>query len=118
MKREILMIKAKLMMGAEGLPPALKPLDAEFAFDDIAAQGIMIDEGSTAAGLTHVTVTINCRRPPRFYVDFEKRGGLKERNGFGRRERDTKRRATAMDFAVSTLVSGLLAERGIGVAHA
>ncbi|ORY35716.1 RNA dependent RNA polymerase-domain-containing protein [Naematelia encephala] len=109
--REVLHIKASLEIDPKNIPPALRPLDAELSFDDIASQGIVIeatnrnDVSFHGAPRKHVTVTVTTRRPPRFFTEFERNDELL---GMGHeRERTGKlpyrRRATAMDFATSTV---------------
>lgn len=105
--RETLYIKARLMgLSPDDLPAALRPIDAELSFDDIAAQGIRIDQvpksirlrnGTTEEG-HEVTVTISIRRPPKFYTEFEAHDKLLgSKNG----RQPARRRATAMDFVIS-----------------
>ena len=108
-QRELLVIKSQLQLQSTPLPPALRPVDAELAFDDIPSQGIRLDHvpkqvrdrnGNLVAGYK-VTVTVSCRRPPKFYTEFEQTDDL-----LGRDQRDPKkgpyrRRATAMDFTTS-----------------
>lgn len=111
-KREHLVIKAELVMPKENLPPALRPLDAEVAFDDIVSQGVNIRHKEIpSAGRQQkqyeVTFTVTCRRPPKFYTEFEASGSLKgsinEERGRGRMP--VRRRATAIDFAITGVVS-------------
>jgi len=109
--RELLVIKAHLVMPEESLPPALRPLDAELAFDDIVSQGLHIvhkeivpQPGRHRVLERHyeVTVTVTCRRPPRFFTAFEQNDALEDmRDG---RKMPYRRRATAMDFAITGVV--------------
>lgn len=95
---EAIHMKSVLKINSALLPPALRPLDAELAFDDVASQGIMIDN-QRVGDRHHVIVTISVRRPPKFFIPFEGQG-------FGREvSRMHRRRATAMDFAASGVVS-------------
>lgn len=96
---EKILMKSNMKIDVSKLPPALKPMYAELAFDDIAAQGIMIDEKESGPDRYNVIVTISTRRPPKFFIPFEGQG-------FGRElTRMHRRRATAMDFAISGVVS-------------
>ncbi|WVQ95053.1 hypothetical protein IAU59_002145 [Kwoniella sp. CBS 9459] len=107
-KREALMIRAEMMLPAQHLPPALNPLDAELSFDDITSHGIYITR-EYSSGVSTVTVTVSCRRPPKFRMLFEAHDqvrGLRDNEPF-------RRRATAMDFAISGV-----AERDAGSIHA
>ena len=110
--REYLVIKATLAMPVQSLPPALRPLDAELCFDDIAAQGIHIadrpilpkhDAQGKIESQFEVTLTVTSRRPPKFHVGFEPDDDTREAHIRGQRV-PTKRRATAMDFAISGVV--------------
>ena len=108
-QRELFVIKANLELDKTHVPPALRPLDAELAFDDIASQGIHIVDHEITRGpqrLFEVTVTVTCRRPPRFYSEFEMREDMMR--GGGRTPH--RRRATAMDFAISGVVSDMAGE--------
>lgn len=99
---EFLVVRAKLMLNTEAIPPALRPLDAEISFDDITAGGIsIVEERLNKPGQTgwEVTVTVSCKRPPRFYSEFENSHDLKHAKF------ENRRRATAMDFALTNLVS-------------
>jgi RNA-dependent RNA polymerase len=104
---ENLLMKARMEIDAHKLPPALRPLDAELSFDDIASQGIMIDEkclnptAQTHAQMFSVTITISTRRPPWFFIPWE---GL----DYGQSTRLHRRRSTAMDFAISGVVRTVL----------
>jgi RNA-dependent RNA polymerase len=105
---EILLVRAKFMLEESALPPALRPLDAEIAFDDILPGGISIgEEKSNQPGKPawQVTVTISCRRPPRFFTEFEDSASLTNPRT------ENRRRATAMDFALTNLVSGYVFTR-------
>lgn len=105
--RETLYIKARLMgLSPDDLPAALRPIDAELSFDDIAAHGIRIDQVPKSVRLRNqmiedgheVTVTISIRRPPKFYTEFEAHDQLLgPKNG----RQPARRRATAMDFVIS-----------------
>jgi RNA-dependent RNA polymerase len=102
---EILVIRAKLMLDQKSLPPALRPLDCEISFDDIIRGGIsIVEEKFTKPGFTgwQVTVTVSCKRPPRYFTEFENSQELK------RNQSENRRRATAMDFAQTNIVLSLL----------
>jgi RNA-dependent RNA polymerase len=111
-RREQIHIKAKLFIDDTHLPPALRPLDAELSFEDIANQGVHIvykpvpplDLKPGRGKESEVTVTITCRRPPRFYTAFEARDEMFQ-SGRGDRV-PYRRRATAMDFATTGQVRG------------
>jgi RNA-dependent RNA polymerase len=97
---EYLVVRAKLMLIAEAIPPALRPLDAEISFDDITAGGIsIVEERKPGQSGWEVTVTVSCKRPPRFYTEFENSHELQHARF------ENRRRATAMDFALTNLVS-------------
>lgn len=101
---EIILLRAKFMLEERVLPPALRPLDAEIAFDDILPGGISFIEErmrDTAKPAWQVTVTISCRRPPRFFTEFEDAARLARQNT------ENRRRVTAMDFALTNLASRL-----------
>lgn len=113
--RELLVIKATLAMSRDSLPYALRPLDAELSFDDIAAQGIHIvhreippppSRRGKVDAQYEVTVTVTCRRPPKFFTEFENEKQL------GRSAADPRlpyrRRATAMDFAITPVVRAFM----------
>ena len=109
-KRELLLIKATLVLPSESLPPALRPLDAELSFDDIASQGIRVhhvrpNNPHTGAVNFQVTVTVTCRRPPKFYTAFEPTREMRLQKS---RRLPWRRRTTAMDFAISGVVRGCL----------
>ena len=117
-QRELLLIRAKLDMPDEYIPLALRPLDAELSFDDIVSQGIHIahkevwnppSRHTKAETEFEVTVTVTCRRPPRFFTEFETNDDVDEDDdmyeGRGRTRRTFRRRATAMDFAITGVVS-------------
>jgi RNA-dependent RNA polymerase len=94
---ETIHMKSVMKINSALLPPALRPLDAELAFDDVASQGIIIDD-KRVGDRHHVIVTISVRRPPKYFIPLEG-------PGFGREMyRMHRRRATAMDFAVSGVV--------------
>jgi len=101
---ENILMKARMKIEASKLPPALRPMDAELSFDDIASQGIMIDErclnptASATSQMFSVTITISTRRPPRFQIPWEG-------PDHGYSTRLHRRRSTAMDFAISGIVS-------------
>ncbi|WWD19157.1 hypothetical protein CI109_103615 [Kwoniella shandongensis] len=110
LRRELLVIKAEMKlppMVKNQLPPALAPLDAELSFDDITSHGIHIRAEPVHMGIgqngmvtseLRVTVTVSCRRPPKFYTVFEANDQLLQgRNG----KTPYRRRATMMDFASS-----------------
>ncbi|OCF31540.1 RNA-dependent RNA polymerase 1 [Kwoniella heveanensis BCC8398] len=95
-KREALMIRAEMLLPPQHLPPALNPLDAELSFDDITSHGMYITR-QYQGGVSTVTVTVSCRRPPKFrmiFEDSEKLRGIRDKEPY-------RRRATAMDFAIS-----------------
>jgi len=107
--REVLVIKSRLNFGGgmqeASIPPALRPLDAELSFEDISAEGVNFTQREMAPDSQWylVTVTINCRRPPRFYVAFQA-----SENMFSNAEQrriPPRRRATVMDFANTPVVS-------------
>jgi len=106
-ERELLALKATFLVESK-LPPAMSPLDAELPFDDITSQGIHIHEGpydpSDYNGRRQVTVTISCKRPPKFKIQFQDPDDPCYDERYA-----TKRRATAMDFALTDAVS-LLSE--------
>ncbi|WVF67576.1 hypothetical protein IAT40_002334 [Kwoniella sp. CBS 6097] len=95
-KREALMIRAEMLLPAQHLPPALNPLDAELSFDDITSHGIYVTR-EYENGISKVTVTVSCRRPPKFRMLFEAHDKLRG----VRKDEPFRRRATAMDFAIS-----------------
>ncbi|WWC93489.1 hypothetical protein V866_000324 [Kwoniella sp. B9012] len=98
-KKEQLVLRAEMKLPRDKLPPALAPLDAELSFDDITSQGFYVTH-EMVGGVYNVVVTVSCRRPPKFYLKFEDAHLLREtdRKGF----KQDRRRATAMDFAIST----------------
>ncbi|ODN90833.1 RNA-dependent RNA polymerase 1 [Cryptococcus wingfieldii CBS 7118] len=105
LKREILVIKATTKLDPRILPPALNPLSAELSFNDITHQGIHITKKplSDAIGnpdLLEVTVTVSCRRPPKFFTDFDPGDDVPQYLQ-GTRYSLYRRRATAMDFTTS-----------------
>lgn len=109
-RRQLLAIKGQFRRLNGELPPALRPLDAELSFEDIASQGIDIESqpspaanGDNGKQFFDVTVTINTRRPPKFYCDFEGSDKLlaESRN----KKIPVRRRATAIDFASTAVVS-------------
>ncbi|AFR96691.2 RNA-dependent RNA polymerase 1 [Cryptococcus neoformans C23] len=105
LKREVLVIKAEMKLDPKILPPALNPLYAELSFDDINHQGIHITKRPLPDGLTQkdaleVTVTVSCRRPPKFYAPFDP-GDKAPDYMAGTKYLIDRRRATALDFAVS-----------------
>jgi RNA-dependent RNA polymerase len=116
-RREYLVIKSKLSLPDRLLPAALRPIDAELSFDDIASQGISIDETgirhsdskSPDGYLQEVIVTVGIRRPPKFYTEFEESDKLPSMNGKRQSNKPYRRRATAMDFATGVTVSKGLA---------
>lgn len=99
---ENILMKAQMTIDPSKLPPALRPMDAELSFEDIASQGVMIDvkESANTAGMdkkASVTVTICTRRPPKFFIPFEATPYPGEyRIG----PKIKRRRSTAMDFAI------------------
>jgi RNA-dependent RNA polymerase len=112
--KEMLVIKARLSfapgVGETMIPPALRPLDAELYFQDISSQGVHVKKTEIDPIYKHgqvikrfqVTVTINCRRPPKFYTELEDQEHfLSDR----RRQGPMRRRATVMDFAITHIVS-------------
>lgn len=106
-KNENILMKATMTIDPAKLPPALRPMEAELSFDDIAAQGIIIDEkisnpeSRPGDRVFAVTVTICTRRPPKFFIPVEVQ--VRYRGGVGARAE--RRRGTAMDFAISGIVS-------------
>lgn len=112
--RELLVIRAVLLLHSDHLPAALRPLDAELSFDDITSQGIhivesvprLVQSGSGGNLERHydVTVTVSMKRPPKFYTEFEANNTLFRGNSGGNRSMPYRRRATAMDFAIGTVV--------------
>lgn len=109
-KNESILMKATMFIDPSKLPPALRPMDADLAFDDIASQGVIIDERLTNPEdkvdrhVYAVTVTICTRRPPKFFIPVEVSN---ERYGGGGTKL-MRRRGTAMDFAISGIVSSHL----------
>lgn len=110
-RRECLVIKSRLTLSDKLLPAALRPIDAELSFDDIASQGIRIEETgirrldpSGQGHLQEVIVTVCIRRPPKFFTEFEDSDKLPQMRGKGR-DQPYRRRATAMDFAMGDTVS-------------
>ena len=95
------MIKAQARMDRGLLPPALRPFDAELSFNDITSHGIHIAENSVSGAITQITMTVNTRRPPRFFTEFETSGKFIGRTSG---KRPYRRRATAMDFAIADAV--------------
>jgi len=101
---EKILMKARMNIEASKLPPALRPLDAELSFDDIASQGIMMEEkclnpsSSPHTQIFSVVLTLSTRRPPRFFIPWEG-------PAFSQSTRLHKRRSTAMDFAICGTVS-------------
>jgi RNA-dependent RNA polymerase len=111
-RRECLVIKSKLSYPDSTLPAALRPIDAELSFDDIASQGISIEETGmrrqdprTGELQQEIIVTVSIRRPPKFYTDFEESDKLPSMNGKRQSNKPYRRRATAMDFAMGSTVS-------------
>jgi RNA-dependent RNA polymerase len=109
-RREYLVIKSKLKRSQEGLPPALRPIDAELSFDDIASKGIQIEvtgnrrlDQHGEGFLQEVIVTVCIRRPPKFYTEFEEIDKLPQMRKHG--NQPYRRRATAMDFTIGRVVS-------------
>lgn len=107
---EVIAVRAKLLLNTDSLPPALRPLDAEISFEDICSRGISIIEErfrptnnapANQASTYQVTVTISTKRPPKFFTEFE------QSNQLGRRPDGyvPRRRATAIDFATTNVVS-------------
>ena len=110
-RRQLLVIKTRAKdMSPASFPPALRPLDAELSFEDIASQGIKIDAEKLPMryGFTQemheVVVTINTRRPPKFFTEFEPMDASLMR---GPRANLVRRRGTAMDFVTQGAVSAL-----------
>lgn len=99
-ERETLVMRALFQIAQERLPPAFAPLDAQLRFSDITRKGIHIVEERNARGRWRVIVTVSLRRPPKFSTKFEE--GTRPANG----ERVYRRRATVMDFAMCSVVSG------------
>lgn len=100
---ETLVIRAKSLLDQNALPAALRPLDCEISFDDITAGGIsIVEEKLVRPGTSawQVTVTVSCKRPPRFFTEFENSHELQRRS-----RGENRRRATAMDFALTAMVS-------------
>jgi RNA-dependent RNA polymerase len=114
-RRELLVVKAHFLLDSARLPLVLRPLDAEISFDDIAAQGIQITNTLSTrkdpqSGQNHVfhnvQMSVTCRRPPKYYTEFKIDEETKQSIGMGKREFEPyRRRATAMDFVISPLVS-------------
>jgi hypothetical protein len=101
-RRELLSFRGRLKVAKESLPRALQPLDAELSFSDISANGIQIVDVKAEGNKFSVTVTVNCRRPPKFYTALEG----EDRTGYSNaRFTPDRRRATAVDFAISGVVS-------------
>lgn len=107
---EVIAIRARLLLRQDKLPPALRPLEAEISFDDICSRGISIVEEPSdklvdGQKAWQVTVTVSCKRPARFFIEFEHASAMP-----GRSDRVPRRRATAIDFAMSSsnVVSRLL----------
>lgn len=103
---DILVVRAKCLLDQKVLPAALRPLDCEISFDDIIAGGIsIVEEKLTQPGTSgwQVTVTVSCKRPPRFFTEFERRDLLTRRS-----RNEERRRATAMDFALTEMARFLL----------
>jgi RNA-dependent RNA polymerase len=99
---ELLAIRARCLLDQKVLPPALRPLDCEISFDDITAGGIsVVEQAAVTPGLPgrQVTVTVSCKRPPRFFTEFENSHELP------RARSENRRRATAMDFALTQMVT-------------
>ena len=99
---EVIAIRARMMLQQEMLPPALRPLEAEIAFDDICSRGISIVEEPSdklvdGQKAWQVTVTVSCKRPARFFIEFEHANQMPTRG-----DRVPRRRATAIDFAISS----------------
>lgn len=98
-RNETISMKAEMAINPAKLPLALRPMDAELAFDDIASQGIMIDvkdiinPGRDAR--FPVTITICTRRPPKFFIPFETTS-----RSSSEPSKKLRRRSTAMDFAI------------------
>jgi RNA-dependent RNA polymerase len=125
-KKEVLSIKSEFMFtagagakqpggddSAAKLPPAFSPLDAELPFTDISREGIRVKEENRIDGRVTLTVTVTCRRPPRFFTAFEKKHGFFNENEPTRRSNGGvhRRRATAMDFVASGRVRKKNVER-------
>jgi RNA-dependent RNA polymerase len=117
--RELLVIRGRLRLGGS-LPPALRPIDAELSFDDIASNGIHVESvprifrrsGKEIRG-QEVTVTVGTRRPPKFFTVFEEFEKLMGASKSSKRM-PYRRRATAMDFAnAGGAVSGRSSSDGI-----
>ncbi|ODO01343.1 hypothetical protein I350_06162 [Cryptococcus amylolentus CBS 6273] len=92
-KREQLVFKVTTRLDFRRTPPVLHPIDAELSFNDITQRGIHITKRALPSAmrnpdLLEVTVTVGCRRPPRFYVHLDR----------------SRRRATVMDFMISGAV--------------
>lgn len=87
-----------IIQGDLDLPPALSPLEADLHFDDITSQGIHFSRGPLNGYHRLITVTISCKRPPKFMVVSDD-----DTNGYDQRYAP-KRRATAMDFALTRTV--------------
>ncbi|WVQ80184.1 hypothetical protein IAT38_002289 [Cryptococcus sp. DSM 104549] len=102
LRRELLVIRAKMNLDPSVLPPALNPLDAELSFDDITSHGIHItqrrQEPHNPQSVLQVTVTVSCRRPPKFFAPFDSGDAPLRHRG---PKQVYRRRATALDFAVS-----------------
>lgn len=102
---EVIAVRAKLLLQTDKLPPALRPMDAEISFDDICSRGISIIEEpfrvTNNEKTFQVTVTVSTKRPPKFFTGFEHSDQLGGRSD----SYVPRRRATAIDFAMTNVVS-------------
>lgn len=107
-KRELLVIRTEFEVEqklVKDLPPVFRPVDAELPFSDISSHGIHFVEEARQGGRTTLVVTVAFRRPPRFFTPFEKDVARFNEHAMARGRAVYRRRATAMDFAVSETVS-------------
>nr|XP_019011562.1 RNA-dependent RNA polymerase 1 [Kwoniella pini CBS 10737]OCF50343.1 RNA-dependent RNA polymerase 1 [Kwoniella pini CBS 10737] len=101
-KNEQLVLRADMQLPKDKVPPALAPLDAELSFDDVTSHGFYVTYHRVVGNMFQVVVTVSCRRPPKFYVKFEH--GRMDQHAEKKFKQD-RRRATAMDFAITDSVS-------------
>ncbi|RSH88373.1 uncharacterized protein EHS24_000913 [Apiotrichum porosum] len=103
-KRELLVIRTEFEVEqklVKDLPPVFRPVNAELPFSDISRHGIHFVEEARQGGRTTLVVTVAFRRPPRFFTPFEKDVARFNEHAMARGRAVYRRRATAMDFAVS-----------------
>ncbi|WWC90607.1 uncharacterized protein L201_005543 [Kwoniella dendrophila CBS 6074] len=99
-KKEQLVLRADMKLPRSQLPPALAPFDAELSFEDITSHGFFVTH-ERIGHQYNVVVTVSCRRPPKFYIKFEDSHLLRDSERDRRGLKKDRRRATAMDFAIS-----------------